>query len=205
MPAAGALIPVSRLARRLRQPRSRHDEVRALRRRLAAAAREPAGTEEIRVARELRQLRVELSAAFGDVASCAGCARGRPEATGSFDGGYCCGTRTEAVFTDDEVAALALAGTRGRDLRPPRGEHAGCSFRGATGCTLAPGDRPVICGHYVCRELERELATTGQLSQVLALADAVQDRFRAFARLRRRRREDEEWAVLTQPAGTSSR
>lgn len=189
-------VPATQLVRRWRQPRSRSEELRALRRRLAAAAREPAGADEIAAAKRLRRLRVELAAAFDAVRSCGTCARGRAEAIGGYDGGYCCGTRTGAVFADHEVAALAFAGTRPTDLRPPRSKHAGCCFRGERGCTLAPENRPNLCVRFVCTELARELGRQNALSRVGALADEIERTLAELAARRSQRIADAEWATL---------
>jgi hypothetical protein len=175
------LIAARHLVDRLRHPRSRADDVAALRRRLARVE----GTEEeAALAREIRRLREALAAAFTTVEACRGCARGHPLPHGRWHGGHCCGCRTEQVFTDDEVAALALAGTTASDLSPPRGDHAGCAFRGPEGCSLPPAHRPNICVRYLCRELEGELRERGELAPIRAIAA---DLNKAFERLRRMR------------------
>lgn len=186
------LIAAQHLVDRLRHPRSRADEVAALRRRFAAS--EPAGAEEVALALELRRLRLALSAALAGVTSCQGCSRGHPLPHGRWDGGHCCGTATRNVFTDDEIAALRLSGTRPADLVPPRGDHAGCAFRGPEGCALAVADRPSICVRFVCRELDDELRARGDRRAIQALGAELN---RAFERLRalraaRRGAEDEE-------------
>jgi hypothetical protein len=156
------LISAQYLVDRLRHPRSRADEVAALRRRFAAAPGPGAASaEEVALAAELRRLRLALSEALAGVESCAGCAKGHPLPHGRWHGGHCCGTRTELVFTDDEVAALRLAGTTPSSLRPPEGDHAGCAFRGPEGCSLGPADRPNICVRFICRELDEELDVRG--------------------------------------------
>lgn len=152
------LISVRQLLDRARHPRSRADDLARLRARFAAqpSARE-AGPEARAQGEALRRLRRLLSDALAGVRACAGCARGHPEPAGRWDGGHCCGGDTFRVFTQDEVAALKLGGTRLSDLRPPRGEQAGCAFRGDTGCSLDPEHRPNICVRYVCMELRTEL------------------------------------------------
>lgn len=156
------LIPVKNLLDRLRHPRSRADELAALRRKLA----EPAQGDEA-LAREVVRLKIALAEAIGDVRSCSGCALPGDR----WAGGHCCSSRTENLFTDEEIRALHLAGTR--DLTAPRSDHAGCAFRGPEGCSLAVADRPVLCVRYLCRELETEIAERGDLATVKALAAAL--------------------------------
>ncbi|MFO0573815.1 MAG: hypothetical protein U1A78_07460 [Polyangia bacterium] len=180
---------------RLRQPRSRADEVLALRRRLAA---EPGpgpgqvGAEERAAAIELRRLREELVEKLGAVRSCTRCAVGHPLPHGRFSGGHCCGLQTADAFNDDEVAALRQAGTRPGDLRLPDGEHAGCSFRGPTGCSLAARDRPNLCVRYLCPDLRRELHRRGDGADLEALGAALERAYLRFTDLRRARLEADE-------------
>jgi len=181
----GVLLPVRDLVRRWRSPQSRAVDVAAVRRRMAAAAREPASDDARALARELRALRSGVLAAFDGVGACHGCARGRPLPHGRWDGGFCCGGRTEGVFDDDEVAALALAGTRPRHLTPPPGDHAGCAFRGPTGCSLDARDRPNLCVRFACRELEAELRARGEWQRVRALTRQLETTFARFVRARR--------------------
>jgi hypothetical protein len=184
------LIAARYLVDRLRHERSRADEVAALRRRFAAP--EPATEEMIALAAELRRLREALVAALGEVSSCARCARGHPLPHGRWNGGHCCGTRTENVFTDDEVAALRLAGTTPARLVPPGGPHAGCAFRGPEGCSLAVADRPDICVRYLCRELEDELRARGDLRAVKAIASQLASGLSRFSALRAAVRETDQ-------------
>jgi hypothetical protein len=179
------LISAQHLVDRLRHPRSRADEVAALRRRVAQAPG-PKGVSagEVEAAAALVRLRRELSAALAGVASCGGCARGHPLPHGRWSGGHCCGTRTDLVFTEDEVAALRLSGTTPARLRPPEGDHAGCAFRGPAGCSLDPADRPNICVRFICRELEEELEVRGDRRPVKAIAAALGEAFERFRRLR---------------------
>ncbi|MFT3771382.1 MAG: hypothetical protein QM820_38705 [Minicystis sp.] len=176
------LIAARHLVDRLRHPRSRADEVAALRRRFARGER--ASAEEIALAAELRRLREALSTALANVESCSRCARGHPLPHGRWDGGHCCGTETTKVFTDDEVAALRLAGTTPSRLDPPRGDHAGCAFRGPAGCSLAVADRPNICVRFVCLELEGELRERGDLRAIKAIAAEMNKAFERFRKLR---------------------
>jgi hypothetical protein len=181
------LIPVRDLVRRWRGPRSRSEEVAALRSRLAAASREKFSDEEVAAARELRELRAQAASVFRGVHSCTRCAQGRPPPHGHFIGGFCCGGKTADVFHDDEVAALAAGGTRGRYLRVPDGDHAGCAFRGPEGCSLDARDRPTLCVRFVCRELEAELRSRGEWTRVRAATRMLEEALRRFARAREAR------------------
>jgi len=189
------LIAAAHLVDRLRHPRSRADEVAQVRRRLAQAPGRDGGSgptaEEAALAVELRRLREALSKALETVTSCGGCASGHPLPHGRWAGGHCCGTRTEQVFTDDEVAALKLAGTTPARLVPASGDHAGCAFRGPAGCSLRAGDRPTICVRYICRELEDELRERGDLRAVKAIAADLGKTFERFRRLRAARAGEE--------------
>ncbi len=179
------LVHARHLVDRLRQPRSRADELLDVRRRLGAAARKPTGPRARELAETLRELRIAASAAQGCVHACAGCGRGKPLPAGRFDGGHCCSGATADIFTDDEVAALALAGTRPAALRPPDGDHAGCAFRGSTGCSLAPADRPTVCVRYICRDLTAEVAARGDIAHVVSHLDRLDDTWAEFAAVRR--------------------
>jgi hypothetical protein len=132
---------------------------------------------------DLARQRVALSVAMGDVRACSGCARGRPLPEGRWSGGQCCSAPTTDVFTDDEVRALALAGTTPARLIAPSGDHAGCAFRGEHGCSLDVVDRPTLCVRYICRELERELTRRGDVRAVKALASELGKVFARFVKL----------------------
>ena len=183
---AGVLIPVQRLLDRLRHPRSRADDVATLRGRLAALPGPDAAiAEEVEVAIEIRRLKEELSAAFGAPSSCGRCARGHPWPHGRWNGGHCCGGRTEGVFTDAEITTLRLSGTTPARLAlPPPSDHAGCAFRGPEGCSLDPGDRSEICARYVCRDLEAELREQGDWGVVKALRAELRSAVEHLGRLR---------------------
>jgi hypothetical protein len=176
----------------LRHPRSRADELWSVRTRLLAQP-EPrrAGPEQIAVARELERMRLDLAARFLGVEACASCARGHPLPNGRWQGGHCCGTRTERVFTDDELAALRLTGSRPGALVAPVADHAGCAFRGPRGCSLEPRHRPNICFAHVCDELARELQARGELREVEARREALLQRMTRFAGLRQASAERE--------------
>lgn len=184
------LIAAAHLVDRLRHPRSRADEIRTLRRALAEGP--PArgsSAEEIRLARRARALKAELSGAMRNAAACGSCAKGHPLPHGQWSGGHCCGAPTAALFTDDEVAMLRLAGTRPRDLVSPHAVHAGCAFRGTSGCSLEAAHRPALCVRYICRELAHELAGQGRLRAIEKLAAELDDVSARFTSLRTARRE----------------
>jgi hypothetical protein len=84
------------------------------------------------------------------------------------------------------VAALALGGTKARDLRGPAGDHAGCAFRGPEGCSLDPRDRPNLCVRFACRELEAELRRRGQWERTRAMTRRLEETFRRFVAARSR-------------------
>jgi len=178
------LVPVTALLRRWRDAPARSREVGEVRKRIAAASRAPASDEARALALELRALRPRVLAAFAGVKACTGCGRDRPEPHGHWNGGFCCGGHTSHVFDEDEVAALALAGTRPRHLRAPGGDHAGCAFRGPTGCSLDPVDRPSLCVRFACRELEAELRGSGEWQRVRALTRQLEKTFAKFVKAR---------------------
>lgn len=187
------LLPLERLLRRA-SPRSRADELESLRARFRAqpTARE-AGREAVLCAKRLRELRVEMSAAFANVEACRGCGKGRPEPNGHWHGGSCCGSRTLDLFSPSEVAALKLAGVSAGDLRPPRGDHAGCAFRGETGCSLPPEQRPSVCVRYVCLELRAELLERPEWRRISQLGAALRDEAARFEALLADDEHDPPW------------
>jgi hypothetical protein len=189
------LIALRHLVDRARHRRSRADELLDVRRRLARAA-EGASPRERALARELHDLRRALAARVGTLAACGRCARGLPLPHGRWDGGQCCGGATADVFDDDEVAALALAGVDPAALVAPRDDHAGCAFRGATGCSLDPRVRPSVCVHYLCRDTRRELHARGALDETEALAARLEACLVAFREARRARLDE---ALFTPP------
>jgi hypothetical protein len=190
------LIPVERLFTRWRHVPSRADELIALRQRARVERTARATREEREAAHEVRALKLQLSSALAGVTSCASCAEGKPAPRGVFTGGDCCSGVTAELFSDDEVAALAQAGTRARDLTAPRGDHAGCAFRGAMGCTLQPVHRPVRCVTYVCGRLQRELRDRDALAAVDEMICALQTAMTRFRALRNTRIDDELLAPL---------
>ena len=184
------LIAIERLLIRVRQPRSRADELIALRARLRAElAATTVDDEERRLARAVHDKKLAVSAAIANVTSCSSCAKGAPWPRGGYDGGDCCAGVTGDLFDDNELAALAHAGTQPQDLVAPAGSdtHAGCAFRGPRGCTLELDHRPARCVHYVCDTLRRELHSRGRLDGVeasLAELNAEMQRFTAVHRAR---------------------
>lgn len=131
---------------------------------------EPGDDGEAALAERVQRLKLELAAATGAVGSCSRCASQLAWPRGAFAGGDCCSGAAANVFSEAELAVLAHAGTRPRDLRPAEDAPAGCAFRGATGCTLAVAHRPAVCVRYACRGLQRELHDLGRLDVVEALA-----------------------------------
>ena len=177
------LLPLERLLRRTR-PASRAAELTTLRARFhAQPTRREASVAALESAARLRELRVAMSAAFADVEACQACGKRRPEPHGHWRGGACCGSRTLDLFTKTEVASLKLTGIAARDLEAPRGDHAGCAFRGAGGCSLAPEQRPNICVRYVCLELREELRARPEWTRVSELGAALRDEFTRFEAL----------------------
>ncbi|HEY5937735.1 MAG TPA: hypothetical protein VIU61_23970 [Kofleriaceae bacterium] len=164
------LIAVERLLIKIRQPRSRAAELIALRRRLRAERARDVDDEERALAREVLARKLAVSAELTAVSSCRSCATGAPWPRGGYDGGDCCAGVTADLFDDNELAALAHAGTRPQDLHPPAGAdaHAGCAFRGPTGCSLEVTHRPGRCVHYLCETLRGELHARGQLDAMEA-------------------------------------
>lgn len=180
-------VPLQRLLLR-KHGASRAAELVELHRRMRA---ERSGAGERAAAEEVRALKIRVSAALAGVDSCRTCATGKPAPRGVFSGGDCCTGVTAELFSDDEIAALVGGGTTPRDLRAPTSELAGCAFRGARGCTLAPGDRPERCVTYTCGTLRRELHTRGDLARVEALLAELHATMERFVALRRARLDDE--------------
>jgi len=197
------IVPVAYLIDRLRHPRSRADQLQRLRLRMRQAILDAAACSprEREVARAMRQLRAEISRDLGRVDQCTRCAVRYPPPHGRWDGGYCCGTHTENVFTDDELASLAIAGTRMRTLQAPRSDHAGCVFRGPTGCSIDPADRPSICARYVCLDLARELRSRGDMKQMDRKCVRLTTLFAEFVRLRRERASLEQQEEMERALG----
>ena len=181
------LIAVERLLIKLRQPASRARELIELRKRLRTELSATVDDDERALARSVHEQKRAVAAQLDAVKSCRTCATGQPFPVGHYDGGACCSGVTADLFDEHELAALAHAGTRPHDLIAPNTDHAGCAFRGSTGCTLELAHRPARCVHYVCNTLRRELHTRGQLDAIereLAELDRGMQRFRAIHQAR---------------------
>jgi len=187
----GVFVPIERLMMRLRQPASRAADLAALRQRLRIERASAVTGEERALAAEVARTKRAVAAAIGSVASCASCAAHQPWPVGGFAGGACCSGATADMFDDHELAALAGAGTRPRDLRPPAGRdaHAGCAFRGAHACSLPLDHRPARCVHYVCDALRSELHRRGRLDHVEAQLADLDRAMRAFTAVHRARQD----------------
>ncbi len=186
------LTPLLNLLDLLVHQPSRARELAALRRELRRQPRNRTiSAEERLLARELRALRVTISAVLPRSSACDSCAEHYPPPHGHWPGGYCCGAPTEELFTADELATLHVAGTRARDLRAPFGAHAGCAFRGPEGCALPPVHRPNICVRHICWELARTLQTQGVLARTEDLSQQIKVRFERFVKIRHDRLENE--------------
>lgn len=194
-------VPLSRLLARVRQVPSRAAELAELTRRLRAERAARPDPDERAIALRIRALKLDISRAIGEVSCCSGCAAGLPAPGGTYAGGHCCSGHTPVIFSDDDVAALAYAGTRPRDLVAPRAEHAGCAFRGPTGCTLAPGDRATLCLRFVCDDLRRELHDRRRLDDVEHRIAELERAFAELSRLRAARIEREWLAELEAELG----
>lgn len=160
---------------------------RALRRERAAGR---LSDSERDLALRLRVSRERIAAEAGVLQACAHCAALYPLPASAWAGGYCCSGRTEALFDELELAALAAAGTRPRHLRPPRTDAAGCIFRGSDGCSLPPRHRPNKCLRFLCRDAQRELHARGALDLVEALCRDNEQQFEQLARRRLARMEE---------------
>lgn len=164
------LTAVERLLIKVRHPRSRASELIALRQRFRDELARGIDDEERALAGDVRARKLAVAAELHSISSCRTCATGQAWPRGQYDGGDCCSGVTADLFDDNELAALAHAGTRPHDLVPPGGSdvHAGCAFRGPRGCTLDVMHRPARCVHYLCDTLRRELFKRGQLDAVEA-------------------------------------
>lgn len=178
---------------RLRQPASRAAEVAALRRRLRAEQASDVADDERALAAEVARAKLAAAEAIGSAASCRSCAVRQPWPVGGFAGGACCAGVTADLFDEHELAALAGAGTRPGDLRPPAGRdaHAGCAFRGAEACSLALEHRPARCVHYACDGLRAELHRRGRLDDVEARLAELDRAMQAFTAAHHARQDRE--------------
>lgn len=175
------LLPIERLLSRVRARSPRDEDLGRLRARFAAQPSAWSATrEEKRLAARLLELKRELAEAFAGLRSCHGCARGEPGHKGRWDGGRCCGTRTEVVFTPGEVRALKISGVRARVLVPPDDDFAGCAFRGSRGCSLTVEQRPAVCLVYTCAELKEEIGRDAGAARIHALRRELHETYAAF-------------------------
>jgi hypothetical protein len=198
------VIAVERLLLRVRQPASRADELIELRRRLRDELAAEVDDEERALAREVHVRKLRVAEDLRAVASCRSCATGQPLPRGRYDGGDCCSGVTADLFDDNELAALAHAGTRTGDLVPPRDDHAGCAFRGARGCTLDVAHRPSRCVHYLCDALRRELHARGQLDAIEAKLGELARAMQRFTAVHQARRDREVVAPLIDALAAAS-
>ncbi|HEX3766358.1 MAG TPA: hypothetical protein VHW23_47020 [Kofleriaceae bacterium] len=200
-------VPIERLVMRLRQPASRAAELAALRERLRAERAGTVADDERVLAAEVARAKRTAAAAIGGVASCSSCAAHQPWPVGGFAGGACCAGVAAHIFDDHELAALAGAGTRPRDLQPPAGRdaHAGCAFRGADACSLALDHRPARCVHYVCETLRVELHRRGRLDDVEARLAELDRAMRAFTAAHRARQDREVLAPVIEAVSAAVR
>lgn len=121
------------------------------------------------------------------IQACSTCAQGHLPPNGLFDGGYCCGSATENLFTEDELCQLHASGTRPRHLWSEARVLAGCAFRTERGCSVPFAHRPNTCVSYICQDLARELGQRGDLDRAEALAARIIALSNRAASLRRHR------------------
>lgn len=193
------IVPLRRLLNRFRHGAQRAQELHELRQRHDA---EPGladvAPEDVALAKELLRLREALSQAFSgtSIHACTSCAEGHPLPYGHWPGGHCCGSRTEVLFTSDELLAMKLAKVTLEPMVPPSSEQSGCAFRGPAGCSLPPANRPNLCVAYTCRDLERELRRQPATAELLRLQAELRSTFERFTERQRARREA---ALLGEP------
>jgi len=198
-------VALERLLVALRQPADRARELVALHARLRSELAATVEAEERALAEAVLAQKRAVSAQLTAVRSCRTCATGQPRPIGHYDGGACCSGVTADLFDDNELAALAHAGTRVGDLVAPRTDHAGCSFRGATGCTLELDHRPARCVHYLCDTLRRELHTRHQLDTIERELAELDHRMQAFRVIHQARLDREVLAPLLEALGATRR
>lgn len=197
------IVPVAYLIDRMRHPQSRANQLQRLRERMARARPHAAACtpRERELALEMRRLRALISGKLGGVRRCTRCAVRYPLPHGRWDGGYCCGTDTEKVFTDDELASLVISGTSMRRLVAPRSDHAGCVFRGPNGCSVDPADRPSICARYLCLDLVGELRGRGDLAEIDRHCRRLSALFSEFVQALRHRADREQQEEMERAFG----
>ncbi len=191
-------VAVERLRLRIRHPASRAAELAALHQVVRDELAADVDDEERRLAREVHAAKRAAAEAMQGVSSCASCATGHPWPNGHYAGVGCCAGVTADLFGDGELPALVHAGTRASDLTPPAGRdaHAGCAFRGPTGCTLDVSHRPARCVHYTCVTLRRELHRGGKLDDVEAKLAVLDEAMRQYKAVHRARLDREVLAPL---------
>jgi len=189
-------VAVERLLIKLRQPADRAHELIALHARLRSELAATIEADEQALAEAVLAQKRAISAHLTAVHSCRTCATGQPRPVGHYDGGACCSGVTADLFDDNELAALVHAGTRVGNLVAPRTDHAGCAFRGPTGCTLELDHRPARCVHYVCNTLRRELHSRHQLDMIEAGLAELDRRMQAFRAVHQARLDREVLAPL---------
>jgi hypothetical protein len=189
-------VAIERLLIRRRQPASRADELIELRRRMREELATSPDLEERAAAAAVQEQKLRVAGSVTDVQSCSSCAVRQPFPTGHFAGGACCAGTTAILFDPDELGALAHAGARAADLVAPVTDHAGCAFRGATGCTLAVETRPARCIHYFCETLRGELHRRGELDALEASLAELDRRMQAYRATRKTRTDREVLAPL---------
>lgn len=193
-------VAVERLLVKIRQPRSRADELIALRARLRAELAADAGDEERALSQAVHARKLAVADELRGVTSCSSC-----DVAGPHAGGACCAGVTAELFDDNELAALAHAGTRPKHLVAPHGVHAGCAFRGAHGCTLAIEHRPARCVHYACDTLRRELHARGRLDAVEAKLAALNGEMQRFTAVHRARADRDVLAPILDAIAKATR
>ena len=142
----------------------------------------------------MRRLRGELSAALGELYSCAECGRGHLLPEGRWDGGKCCSDPAAEHFDPETLAQLRAAGTEATDLVGPCDARAGCFMRGPKGCAIPREHRPNACVGYLCEALRRELAARGNLQDIQEKRYALAAAERRFVALRAARELSEAMA-----------
>jgi len=191
---------VFRLANRLR----RSAGLRRIDRLLAKSAKLSESIPLRRAAEKVSTRKHELASLAKAQSVCGECARSCTGVAGVFSGGLCCSGSTENVFTEVEIAALAMNGTRTRHLRQGASD-AGCTFRDASGCTLAAEHRPSVCVHYVCRDLMGALAKTEDPYEVAAAQARLEAAFVEFTDIYERESPAHELAELLGEAPSAAR
>ena len=149
--------------------------------------------EQVARARHLMAMRARMTELLGHVEACASCSLRHPPSEELWSGGFCCAGPTEDLFVAHEVASIKAAGIDGMTLRPPRGVHAGCVFRGSTGCSLMPIQRPNRCARHMCSVLRCEIGLRGDLVAIERLGDEIEQTLAEFSRALVDQLDADEW------------